>query len=67
LGKDEEIGDDRKSMNDFRNGVRDYAETYHIDNYEIDDKPYDIKNEWDPNGYWPNYANIFLHIIDICY
>lgn len=45
---------DRKSMDDFRDKVKAYADIYSLCNHETDKKPYDLIDGWDPDSYWPN-------------
>ena len=46
--------DDQKSMDDFLNEVKTYADSYNLRCYETDKKPYDLIDDWRANNSWPN-------------
>ena len=46
--------DDRKSLDDFRNEVKTYADRYNLCGYETDKEPYDLIADWSADNYWPN-------------
>lgn len=52
-----------KTMDDFRETANDYERQYNLKGLKIDDKAYDLVDDWETDGYWPNAENQGVYAI----